>query len=62
MTNRPQGLEAFSDAKVQALFDQFFPAAEAHAEIGDRLTQRVLAEVHTIYGQGAARSSLRGLP
>jgi len=61
MTNRPQGLEAFSDAKVQALFDQFFSTAEANAEISDRLTQRVLTEVHTIYGQGVGQSSLRVL-
>gem|GEM_PF-2201417 len=58
MTDRPQQLEAFGDAQVQALFDKFFPSPDILPEGSDRLTQRVLAEVQTIYGQGTGRSPI----
>ncbi|MBK8795165.1 MAG: hypothetical protein IPM07_01560 [Anaerolineales bacterium] len=58
MTDRPQQLEAFGDAQVQALFDKFFPSPDILPEGSDRLTQRVLSEVQTIYGQGTGRSPI----
>lgn len=53
MVDRPQGPEAFGDAQVQALFDKFFSTADADPAASDRLTQRVLAEVQSLYGQKA---------
>jgi hypothetical protein len=53
-------LKRLATPKSRRCSISFFLTAEANAEIGDRLTQRVLAEVHTIYGQGVGQSSLRG--